>query len=314
MTILNSIFRLLHVNKKNWRPIVLCILAATIFWFLNSLNESYTTNISFPLKFDYDAEGYIPVDPLPHQLSVNVTGMGWDLFRRSLGVKVPPLVIPLERPSAVKKIVGSTLPALFSGQLEGLQINFVVNDTVYLNIEPKGRRWLKLSIDSVQQYIRKDYGIVGGYDILPDSVLVEGPVNAITDLPEPFALSLSDRNIDDDYDEEINVSFPQSESVTSDPPRVNVRFKVEEFVEITDSVRLELINVPGSARPEMQVDKLPLTVRIERSGRSSIQWDSVAAVVDLAAFRRGKIKVKPVITGLPPDAKILSIDSIRITY
>src|SRR5690606_13073483 len=98
---------------------------------------------------------------------------------RSLGLKVPPLVIPLERPSDVKKIVGSTLPALFSNQLNTLQINFVVTDTVYLDVEPRVKRWLSLRVDSVGQYIGSDYGLVGNVIIRPDSVFIEGPFSII---------------------------------------------------------------------------------------------------------------------------------------
>jgi YbbR domain-containing protein len=314
MKLLNSIFKILHVNKKNWKAIVLCILAATIFWFLNSFNENYTTNINFPLKFDFDTKNYIPVDPLPDQLLVNVTGAGWDLFRRSAGLRVPPLIIPLDRPSGVKKIVGSTLPALFSGQLQGLQINFVVNDTVYLNIEPRGRRWLTLSIDSVEKYIREDYGIIGKCSITPDSVLVEGPISMVTTLPEPYNINLDDRNIDEDFDDEIDVALPHGHLIRCNPSRVNVRFDVEEFVQVTDSVRLRLIHLPSSARPEMQISMLPLTIRIQRSEQSKVLWDSVRAVVDLGGFKKGNIKVLPTITGLPQGAEIIKIDTIQITY
>jgi len=313
MRLLNSIFRLLHVNKKNWKAIVLCILAATIFWFLNSLNENYTANVSFPLKFDFDAAYYMPVEPLPDELSINVTGMGWDLFRRSAGLRVSPLVIPLERPASVKKIVGSTLPALFSGQLEGLQLNFVLNDTVYVNIEPKARRWVSLRIDSIEQYIRQGYGITGPVSVIPDSVLVEGPVGMVADLSEPVSVKLNTANIDDDFEDEIDPSF-STPLITASPSQVSISFPVEEFVELTDSIHLELVNLPSSAQPEMQIEKLPVTLSIPRSRASGIAWDSIRAVVDLSGFERGNIKTQPRVSGLPPEAELVAIDSIQITY
>lgn len=314
MRLLNSIFRLLHVNKKNWRAIVLCILAATIFWFLNSLNENYTTNLSFPLKFDYNPEEYIPVEPLPDQLSVNVTGMGWDLFKWSAGLQVSPLVIPLERPSSVKKIVGSTLPALFSEQLEDLRINFVVNDTVYVNIEPKGKRWMSVVIDSVQQFVRSGYGITSPVIFSPDSVLVEGPEASVARLKEPVRLELDQRNIDDDYDEEIEVSLAAEDHFTVTPPAVNISFSVEEFVVVRDSVKLVLVNVPEAAQPDLQFEKLPLTLSVARSRASEVPWDSIRAVVDLRGFERGNIRTEPQVSGLPRGARLVEIDSVRITY
>jgi hypothetical protein len=124
MRLLNSIINLLHFNQKNWKAVSLCIFAAAIFWFFNALNKNYTTTISFPLQFEFDRQDYMPVRALEEELRINVTGMGWDIFRRTVGLRKLPLSIPLEHPETVKKIVGSTLPAFFSSQLEAFQINF----------------------------------------------------------------------------------------------------------------------------------------------------------------------------------------------
>lgn len=314
MRFVNSIFRLLHVNKKNWRAIVLCILAATIFWFLNSLNDNYTANVNFPLRFEYNAESYIPVDPLPDHLTINVSGMGWDLFRRSAGLRVSPLVIPLERPATVRKIVGSTLPALFSDQLEGLEINFVVNDTVYVHIEPRDRKWVRLRIDSIEQFLRPGYGVTSAIDVHPDSVMADGPLSMISELRPSLPLELDHANIDDDYDEDVELHVPHAALITFAPASVNVTFSVEEFVEVTDSVRLVLVNLPESARPELVIDKLPLTLSVRRSLAQELPWDSIRAVVDLEGFEGGRISAEPEIAGLPGGAKVLEIDSVHITY
>lgn len=314
MRLLNSIFRLLHVNKKNWKAVALCILAATIFWFLNSLNESYTSNVSFPLTFDYNTEEYIPVEPLPERLNINVTGMGWDLFRRSAGFKIPPLVVPLERPSATRKLVGTAIPALISDQLEGLHLNFVVNDTIYLNIEARARRRISVDIDSIEQYIRAGFGLTSVVTITPDSVLVEGPESMIREMAQSVNLVLDQRNVDDDFEEEIEV-LPETEGlVTAIPPVVLVGFMVEEFVEVTDSVRLVLLNIPESAQPSLQVDKLPVTLRIRQSQATDFAWDSISAVVDLKGFDRGNLRAEPDLEGLPKGAEVVEIDSVRITY
>src|SRR3954468_23763656 len=106
MSVFKSILNVLRFNRRNWRAVVLCIFAATIFWFLNALNKSYTTNLNFPLRFDYDKTNFVPVRSLPRQVRINVTGNGWDLFKQSTGVKNIPLEIPLERPADVKKNSG----------------------------------------------------------------------------------------------------------------------------------------------------------------------------------------------------------------
>jgi len=314
MRLLNSIVNLLHFNQKNWKAVTLCILAAAIFWFFNALNKNYTTTIRFPLEFDFDREDYMPVRPLEEELRINVTGMGWDIFRRTVGLRKNPLTIPLEHPETVKKIVGSTLPAFFSTQLEAFQINFVANDTVYIDVQPRGKRWITLSADSIYTLVNKDYEVVGDILIRPDSILIQGPVEMISKIKEPYTILLNSKNIDEDYNEEIEVDIASGNLITLVPEEIHVSFDVERFVHVTDTVKLELINIPSSAQPKMDIQKLPATIRLRQDLASSFPWDSVKAVVDLKTFNKGRIKVRPDLIGLPDYAELIKIDSIRIVY
>jgi len=291
---------------------VLCLFAATVFWFFNALNKTYTTNISFPLDIDFNSSNYVAVKPLPEEVRINVTGIGWSLFRRSLGVKVPSLVIPLERPSEVKKIVGSTLPGLFSNQLEGLDINFVLTDTLYLNIQPKAGRWIKVSLKNVDSYLKKNYTSVSDVRIIPDSIFIEGPMSQITKLKEPVELSLTQNNIDENFRQDVEVILPDNQFIRRNPPTVAVAFDVEKLVEQTDSVKLTLQNIPGSSKPVIGKSYINCVFAICESMAADFRSDSVHAIVDLKGFKRGSIKVVPKFTGLPPHSKVLKVDTVRI--
>jgi hypothetical protein len=311
---LRSIFNLLRFNKKNWKAIALCFFAATIFWFFNALNKSYTTNISFPLEFEYSHENYVPISSLPKEVRINVSGIGWNLFRRSSGIKVPPLSIPLDRPSEVKKIVGSTLPGFFSSQLEGLEINFVITDTLYLNIQPKAGRWLRLSLDSIQQHLNQNYGIAGDVKMAPESVFVEGPMTLVTELEEPTPLKIRAQNIDENFRQDVKVELSDNGLIQTNPSTVFVSFAVEKFVRVTDSVKLELVNIPPKSHPWIEVKAIPCTFAIRESMITNFKPDSVRAVLDLKGIKRGEIKLAPKLIGLPPNSRIIKVDTIRITF
>jgi hypothetical protein len=212
MSFFNSILNILRFNKKNWKAVVLCIFAATVFWFFNALNKSYSTTVSFPLSFDYDHEKYIPVRPLPLSVRLNVTGIGWNLFRRNVGVKVPPLVIPLDKPADVKKIVGSTLPALFANQLGDFQINFVMTDTLRLAIEPKGGRKVMLKLDLPPAFFKDGYALVSQIHIVPDSVSLEGPQRLISGLPDSGLFKHPATKYRREFQEVVEVKFPTTNS------------------------------------------------------------------------------------------------------
>jgi len=311
MRFFNSILNILRFNRRNWKAVMLCIFAATIFWFLNALNKTYTTNINFPLSFEYDKTNFVPVKSLPNQVRINVTGDGWDLFKRSTGVKVVPLEIPLERPAEVKKIVGSTLPMFFSNQVDGLEINFVLTDTLYLDLEPRAGRWIKLSMDSLQRNLKKGYGLASEVSIMPDSVFIEGPQRLINQFREPVILKLRQRNIDENFMEDVELDIPSSDVIKRDPPTVAVMFNVEKMIEVVDSVLIEIENVPPTVSV-VESRRIPVTLLVPENQMSQLVIDSVRAVLDLRNFRRGDAKILPHVEGLPPFSKVIKIDTVRI--
>lgn len=314
MSLLSSIVSLLRFRQRNWKAVFLCIAAAMIFWFFNALNKNYTSNISFPLTFEYDELYYIPVKPLPEEVRINVTGNGWNLFRKSVRLKIPPLVIPLERPTDVKKIVGSTLPALFSNQLEALQINFVVVDTLYVYFEPKVKRWLSLAVDSPEKYMRNNYCLASEISLTPDSIFIEGPISAVMHLQEPYRISLNTQGIDDDYNENIEVKLANGELIVRDPPTVNVSFEVEKLVEASDKIKLDVINIPSTSVPQVNAKEITMVFRGPQSEIQALRPNSIRATLDLKELKRGRSNMVPRITGLPRYVEVVKLDTIRITY
>jgi hypothetical protein len=289
---------------------VLCLIAATIFWFFNALNKNYSTNINFPLEFEYDKETYIAVSPLPTQVRINVTGIGWDLFRRSAGLKVPPLVIPLDRPSDVKKIVPA--PALFAHQLERFDINFVLSDTLKVAIEPIEKKYITLRLDANSIQVKKGFVRTSDPVLQPDSIHVEGPMPIIRSFIEPVFLKLSDANLDEDYNEDVEVEFLHNELLRRNPPTVNVTFRVDRLIDITDSIPLRIVNYPKGANPFLGIKALPVHFSVPERLMNTYVPDSVFAVVDLRYFTGGTQQIKPVVSGLPPFSQVHRIDSIYV--
>ncbi len=314
MSVVSSIFKFLQFNKKNWKAVVLCLLAATVFWFFNSLNKTYTTILSFPVEFQYDQDNFVPVTDLPKEVKMNVTGMGWALLRRSAGVKVPSLLFPLEHPSEVKKIVGSTLPILFSNQISDLQINFVVTDTLWIDIEPNDGRWLSLTTGDFKNNLRKEYGVSSSIVIVPDSIFVQGPRRVVEELVEPYPVPVTKQDIDEDFGMTIEVPFA-NERLVIDPPQVQVSFKVEEFITHRDSAKAEVINIPSGVRPAIDIQYIHYTLSMPKSFLNTAYWpDSVKAIVNLKDIKKRKSKVAPVLTGIPHLSYSIQIDSVQITY
>lgn len=314
MSVIGSIFNVLRFNKKNWKAVVLCLMAATVFWFFNALNKTYTTILAFPVEFQYDQENFIPVENLPQEVKMNVTGMGWSLLRRSAGVKVPSLFMPLERPTDVKKLVGSSLPIVFASQLADLQINFVATDTLHIDIEPIDGRWLKLTMPDLSKNIRSGYGMASNATLTPDSVFVQGPRRIVQKLSNPYPVVYTKNNIDENQEGTALIQFKHNQ-VVGEPIQVAVSFSVDKLVELKDSTRVEFINIPPRVRPAISIRQIHYTLLLpEGSIHTNYMKESITAILDFKQTQTGKSRIAPTITGIPPFSKIIRVDTVEVSY
>lgn len=313
MSVLKVISNLFRFNRANWKAVALCFFTALIFWLFSALNKNHSTNISFPLQFEYDESRYVPIS-VPRHASMNVSGNGWELLRKSLGVRLPTLIIPLDRPVEVKKIPGSTLLSLVSAQLGSLKINYVVGDTLDLEIDLKDSHKFRLVADLTNITFKKGFGRLSRVVILPDSAEIEGPKSILHDFPDSIVLSLPENKVNENFREEVEVAVPYVELIKRNPPVAEVRFEVGEVEEVTWKLKLDFQNKP----PRFLIDGAPDSVTCHfivprNQGRTILSQAHMAkAVVDLSGLQSGEWVILPKTEGLTPIVQVLQIDSVRI--
>jgi len=307
LRIISNLFRF---NRTNWKAVALCFLAAMVFWLFSALNKEHDTNISFPLQFEYDHDRFVAVE-IPQQVQLNVSGIGWDLLRKSLGVKLQTLSITLERPTEVKKIVGSTLPPVLASQIGALKINHVVNDTLFVEVDSKDTHTFRLVADLTKVTFRNGYGRISPVVILPDSVQLEGPKGLLHDLPDSIVLSMSKSKVDENVREELEVQVAGDELLKRNPPVVEVRFEVGEVKEIPWKLKL----MGKDKKVSWRVDGLPDSVSCRMVvpiglDLTVLKSPNVHAFVELNQAIPGNFVVLPRASGLPPAARIVTMDSV----
>jgi len=314
MNFVRVFVNLFQFNRTNWKAVALCFTAAAIFWLFNAFNKSYSTNIRFPLRFDYNQEKFIPINSLPRDVRVNVSGNGWDLFRKSIGIKLPELNISLPRPTEVKKIVASSLTPSFSEQLgSGLRINYIVNDTLRLQIDELDSHKFKLFADLSQVTFSEGYGRVSPVAVLPDSVKLEGAKSLLHQLPDSIALIMPKSELDDPFRKEVEIVIPNSESIVRNPSVATVMFEVGSVEKIDAYVTILLANVNRSFKQTF-IDSVKIRIRIPKEQAETFNEDRhlILAIAQMKNKPKGMYRLQPALTGLPKYAEVLSIDSVSV--
>jgi hypothetical protein len=256
----------------------------------------------------------VPV-AIPHYASLNVSGNGWDLLRKSVGLKLPLLKIPLEKPTEVKKIPGSTLISLVSGQLGSLQINYVVGDTLGLEIDLKDSHKFLLVADLDNIFYKKGYGRISPVVILPDSVEIEGPKSILHNFPDSIVLPLSKNKVSDYFRQEVEVVVPDGNLVKRNPPVVDVHFEVGEIVEVDVKLPVEIIRVSSRLTVASSVDSVMCRITLpKKSGLEILKAQPLKAVITSMPTDKGEYLFKPRVEGLPPLAHLIKVDSVVIRF
>ena len=218
---------------------------AAIFWFFNALNKDYDTTLGYPVDWQFDSEEYIIIDELPERIRINVNGLGWNLLRASLGFKVKPVSIILSNPAANKKIAGISLTNRVDDELEDLQLNYILDDTLAINIDKRGTRSFGVYIDSANISLAENFRIVSpiSYDI--DLLELEGPISLINSNPsDSFIVSLENQELSRNFDEQIDFEIDRPELFLFRPKSTHITFSVAEFVHAERQVIINQIDFP----------------------------------------------------------------------
>jgi hypothetical protein len=312
VNILQGIVNLFRFDKTNWKAVTLCLVAATVFWFFNALNKEHTATISFPIEFQYDQAGFVPVKRLPENVRLNITGSGWDLLRKSLGFKVVPLSVPLDHPTEILKIPPANVLSLAAAQMGQTRVNHVASDTLILSIEPRKSKKVKLAVNQNQLRFELGFGRSSPIVILPDSVLVEGPSSILMKMPDSILLPFSSGRVSHNVKEELEITQPEGATIQITPHAASVMFEVSELIDVRRKLKVLVIPSPPF-RSQASMDSISVTIRLPiKLGDDLVKKIATFAVIDLRALDTGVSTVAPSVKGISPFAEVVSMDSVTI--
>ncbi len=215
-----------------------CILVGSLIWVFNELNNRSNVTIFYPINFEYDnPENLVLIDPIPDVVEISINGTGWNLLKNLLKINIREAEYKLNNPAQTKHLLSSSLIPNISESLEDIDLNYVVTDSIFFNIELKKNKSLKIKLDHSSIKLRDNFKVVSDISISDDSINIEGPESLIDNLPDEYLIKIEDKIINRDFDSDILIeSFDDFSEIT--PTSVNVSFFVSEFV--NDEIILEL--------------------------------------------------------------------------
>ena len=304
--------RLISIIKdRSLRIVLLCLIGATTFWFFNALNKDYSTSINYPIRFSFEGENVVVMSSLPDEIVINVSGGGWNLLRKSGWLSSKPVVIPLQDPAEQDYLLGASLIPLISDQLNELQLNYVITDSLYLDIDHKGSKRFKVVIDSLGIQLRNDFYVTSPISTDLDSVTVTGPQSVLDTMSNELIVRVRPVNIDDNFDQEVAVDLPDRDLMYSEPPRVITTFSVEEYVPVTRDLKLYWENFPSDSSIYLNDSTVTISFRSQISLQDRLD-DQFRVVADLNRIVLSDSTIQPIVREFPDRVMNIEINSGRV--
>ncbi|TDE16893.1 hypothetical protein E0F88_09475 [Dyadobacter psychrotolerans] len=199
---------------------------------MNVLNkDNYAIKLSYPLEVEYDNAAFVPVQPLPRRVSVNVSGNGWNLLRKSwLNFNALPVVYRVNNPTKSSYINSTTLTDQITELFPDLHVNYVVSDTFELSFERKIRRIIPIRVDSAGIDMRDGYVVSSIINVSPSLISVDGPISLIRSYPDTIRIKIPTPRIQNNFDESLPIPLPVTPLVEVSHRSVYVSFEVAQYL------------------------------------------------------------------------------------
>jgi hypothetical protein len=310
--LLRGFKRLFSPEKGKWRVVALCIIGATTFWFFNALNKQYATRINYPVEFLYDEQDVIVVNELPKRVSIVVSGGGWSLLRKTMLFKVSPIQILLEYPTSQKYITKSSLSAIIADQLNDVRLNYVVTDTLFIDIERRVTKKVGVSIDSTSISLAEGHRIVTPIRVVPDSVIFTGPTSFVNGLADSIVLFVPAQQINSDYQDIVPLEELESRIVEVEPEGVQVSFGVREFTRQSRIVPVRPLNFPVTGSVQLRDSVARVSYWVNRADVEKLPPGSITVVADFSELNRADSTISLKLGNYPAFIDRVRLEPTRV--
>lgn len=300
-------------TRENWQIVFLCIVAATTFWFFNALNNTYTTRLNYPIEFVYDQEDVVLVEKLPSRITLDVSGGGWNLLRRTLWFSINPLKIRLENPTERKYILGASLQPIISEQISEINLNYILTDTLPINIERKISKKVAVKIDSANISLGESHRITSPVSTTPDSIEVEGPSSLIDNFSDEILLPVPKQDINQNYRADVTVKPDNTSNLLSvRPENVVVSFDVSPFSYQEKLVQLEKLNFPSDSSQLIKDEEVIVSFHVDDKNLERVPEARFKVAVNLKRMDPEDSTLTPVIVQHPDYVFDVSVEPSKI--
>ncbi len=247
----------LKVNMRRmdtrFTTFMIFVLFATVFWFLIKLEEEFTTEIEYPIRFANLPEDKVLVGDLPESFKLNITAHGFKLLKYKFSNAVIPFTIDfndyplkLSRKTSNFFILTEDIRQNIEKQLSNeISVQKISPDSLLFDFDKRSYRKVPV-LGNFEIQLAQQHMFEGRPSLVPDSIEVSGAHSLIDTLQGVYTQNKVFTNVNNSLDEDIKLK--QIDNLQLGAKEVRLNAEVVQFTEASVRLPIEVRNVPDSLR------------------------------------------------------------------
>lgn len=270
--------------KRNMITYLICLVIATILWFLNALNKEYPAEITYPIKYTDLPKDKMLISELPQKMTLEVKGQGFAILRHQISNSFLPIVFNVNsdilnnRDVLKQTILTARLKDKIQSQFSsGISLEHIRPDTIVFEFS----RYLSNQIPVIPQLnytLNKQFILKDSIRIEPAWVVVTGPASIIDTLQAVYTKPVNLKELSGDVSR--TVALQKNNEVHTDITETTVSIAVERFTESKITVPLIVKNLPENLQIRLFPQQVDITFDIGLSRYDMVKDTSFIATVD----------------------------------
>lgn len=306
----------LHI-KRNVVTYGVCVIIATVLWFLNALNKEYTTEITYPIKYMDLPKGKLLVSEPPKEMTLAIKAHGFALLRYSISTSFLPIVLNvnslLDKKDQLEYTVNtSEIKDRISAQL--------TTDIQLISIKPESITFQFSRFESkrvpviprVDYTLKRQYMLKNDISVTPDYVDISGPASILDTLKAVYTEPISLKNLSKDVTK--TVSFEEIYGTQINENDAKVKVEVERFTESKKTVPLVVKNLPDTLLIRLFPHAIDVTFDVGLSRYEVVSDTSFSFYVDYNQIKNNPASLKIQIERSPRHIKDLVFTPETVEY
>lgn len=278
------------------------LVISVILWLMNVLNNDYTAEIDYPVRYINFPGQKIQVGDPPDKLRLKVNAQGYSLLKSQLGSRYQPVSINLNA-FTIYRMTGPDSSRFFlqTEYLSDYIRNQLSDDIEIISIKPDTIEFVFADIRSKSVPVKPLFTYRLGKQMIlkrlpllePDSIMVSGPDFVIDTLSGLETVHIDLGVIS--RSRVVNVRMNPGKYIFLKKDNIRVSFDVEQFTEKTIQVPVSVINLPEHLVLRTFPPNVELKCKVGLSNYEKLLPASFKAQVDYNEIRQsgtGKLKVE----------------------